>query len=98
MPKRPARRPRILSIGLMVSTYAGHVYGVPVTAAPKTLTGVAACETAAQDMGFMQALLGYCAAGQERGFDLTSFQYRGIAQLRVLRTSKGPGLPPLQFD
>jgi hypothetical protein len=29
---------------------------------------------------------------------LTSFQYRGIAQLRVLRISKGPGLPPPQFD
>ena len=25
-------------------------------------------DTATQDMGFMQALLGYCAAGQEWGF------------------------------
>ena len=54
-------------------------------------------DTAAQGLGFMQALLGYCAAGQERVFDLTSFQHRGTAQLRVLRIGEGPGLPPPQF-
>jgi hypothetical protein len=49
-------------------------------------------DTATQDMGFVQAL--YCAAGQERGFHLTSFQHRGTARLWVLRISEGPGLPP----
>ena len=42
-------------------------------------------DNAAQGLGFMHALIDYCAAGQEREFSLAPFQHGGAARLRVLR-------------
>ena len=42
-------------------------------------------DRAAEGLGFMHALIDYCAAGQEQEFSLASFQDGGTAQLRVLR-------------
>jgi hypothetical protein len=44
-------------------------------------------DKATQGLGFMQALIDYCAEGQEREFSLAPFQQGSAAQLRVLRTS-----------
>ena len=42
-------------------------------------------DKAATGLGFMHALIDYCATGQERTFSLTPFQYGAGARLRVLR-------------
>jgi superfamily I DNA and/or RNA helicase len=42
-------------------------------------------DKASQGLGFMHALIDYCAAGQEREFRVTSFQHGTAARLRVLR-------------
>jgi hypothetical protein len=42
-------------------------------------------DKAAQGLGFMQALIDYCAQGQEQEFRLASFQQSATARLRVLR-------------
>ena len=44
-------------------------------------------EKAAEGLGFMHALIDYCAAGQEQEFSLASFQYGGAA---------GAGMPLLE--
>jgi hypothetical protein len=42
-------------------------------------------DKAATGLGFMHALIDYCATGQERTFSLTPFQHGAGARLRVLR-------------
>jgi DNA replication ATP-dependent helicase Dna2 len=42
-------------------------------------------DQAAQGLGFMHALIDYCAMGQEQEFSLTPFPQGGAARLRVLR-------------
>jgi hypothetical protein len=42
-------------------------------------------ENAAKGLGFMHALIDYCAAGQELEFSLAPFPHGRTARLRVLR-------------
>ena len=44
-------------------------------------------DKAAQGLGFMQALINYCAQGHEGLFSLTPFEHGTAARLRVLRVA-----------